>query len=209
MTKIPKLLVWLAGGLTLFTMMFSVVSPVEAQSAISINANDGSCTPQNAPHGVGYYMVKKGETAQVIANKFHVSLDTVLSMNPGVSFTRGTVIQLPAVEGPWDNALLCSTVARFPATGGTLAQAGGVAVTGATSSSASSAASVGKKCGDPAPFGTGFYYVQKGETPQVIANKFHITLDQVLTLNPGASFRRGTAVTLPAVEGPWNNQMCP
>jgi LysM repeat protein len=66
-----------------------------------------ACPLGDAPEGYGWYKIIKGETPQSIAAKFNVPLDTVLLLNEGYSFNRGSILLLPAAEGPWNNEILC------------------------------------------------------------------------------------------------------
>jgi len=220
MLKHPKYYVGLGIVLAILVVAAVSVSPVQAQSVVESGTSALPCTPPTAPSGFGYYVVQKGETPQSIANKFGVPLSTVLSLNTGASFNRNTIILLPSVEGPWNNALLCSTTAAYPSiskanltpVSAAIPVTGSSGTSSATTSLPMTVTTSTTSCTPPsAPTGYGFYVIQKGDTPQSIANKFGVPLSTVLSLNTSATYNRGSIILMPSVEkaGLWNNaQLC-
>jgi LysM repeat protein len=201
MKKTTRFILWLASTLAVFAMAFAPAGSVFAQ------ANNNDCTPGKAPHGLGYYVVQKGESAASIASKFHLDVQDVLFLNSGASFSRGSFVLLPSTEAPgmWDNQLFCNATAQA-ARSSAMASAGGIPVTGGKAGT--TAATVNTTCEAlKAPKGLGYYVVGKGETAASIARKFGVSLEDVLLNNSNTSFARGRLILLPSAEAPgmWNN----
>lgn len=157
-------------------------------SEFKIKKGNPQCPLPPAEHGMGYYPIEKGDSLKSVAQKFRVPVATILELNPDTPFTPGQILVLPAAEGPWDNEKVCPENVTY--------------LKDYTFGSKKRACPLGA-----APDGYGWYKIIKGETPQSIAAKFNVPLDTVLLLNQGYSFNRGSIILLPAVEGPWNNEI--
>jgi LysM repeat protein len=87
--------------LTLYTLLFLglmiiVSTPCSAQDNVN---NARIATPTVKTVGNIVYEIKRGETLYGIAKRYDVSLDDILSVNPGVtSFKAGTKIKIPVLQ---------------------------------------------------------------------------------------------------------------
>jgi LysM repeat protein len=236
MSKPVKFLVWSVLLTIIFIEAFVLVSPAYAAMVIaSVSDNVDAvihpapkpvevilqpvaqkltCPLGKPPHGLGYYPVHDGETAQIIADKFHIAVTQVITLNPDAAFHSGEIIYLPAVEGPWDNGALCPDTTTTTTTG---AASTALSTTPApTSTVAQTVTSWRLPKGNsqcplaPAGHAMGYYPIHKGETLQEISAKFRVPVKTILELNPNTPFERGKVLVLPAAEGPWDNgYVCP
>jgi LysM repeat protein len=131
--------------------------------------------------GATSYTVKSGDTLAGIAAGFGVSLEDLRAANPnidGSTLSIGQSVRLPAAsEAPAAAATAEPTKAAATPTEG--------ATTAATATEAAPAAT-------PAPAATGTpvsvgqtYAVVEGDIPLTIAEKFGITVEELMAANPG------------------------
>jgi len=127
--------------------------------------------------GATSYTVKDGDTLAGIAAKFGVSLDDLRAANPNVDPSRlsvGTSLKLPAP--PADAQTPAPT--KPAATATSAAQATEPPATGPPAATETAAPITPTSLGQT-------YTVQAGDIPATIAQKFGITVEELMAANPG------------------------
>lgn len=139
----------------------------------------------------GRYTIKSGDTLSAIAASFGVTLDDLLTANPGINPTAlraGDTIHLPDTTG--------AAPTPRPQTSPTAVTATEVPPTAAPATEAPPLptntplppppAETPAPGATPTPASLGqTYTVQSGDIPETIAAKFGITVDALLAANPG------------------------
>jgi len=121
------------------------------------------------PGGGASYTVKDGDTLAGIAARFGVSLEDLRDANPNVDASRLSIGQ---------------TVKLPPATGAPPAATPTPAATEAPAPATVAAPTVAAPTSTPSSLGQ-TYVVQDGDIPVRIAEKFGITVEELLAANPG------------------------
>ena len=144
--------------------------------------------------GGSTYVIKSGDTLAAIASRFGVSIDDLETVNPGINAQNlhaGDSLRLPS---------------------GTAAQPTAAAPTAAPPTQAPAPAATNTPAPPPpteapaAPTatpaqGATTYTVQAGDIPVTIAQKFGITVEELLAANPGLDPRNmhvGDVINIPA-----------
>jgi LysM repeat protein len=165
----------------------------------------------------GRYTIKSGDTLSAIAASFGVTLDDLLSANPGIDPTglrAGDTIRLPDTTAP-------PPTAAAPKTSPTPAAATAVLPTEPPATAPPATEPPAPPTDTPAPAlptdtpAPGVtptpsslgqtYTVQAGDIPETIAAKFGITIDALLAANPGidpTNLQIGQVLVIPPKPNP-------
>jgi peptidoglycan DL-endopeptidase LytF len=145
------------------------------------------------PGGGSSYTVKDGDTLAGIASRFGVSLDDLRAANPninGAALSIGQSLRLPAASG------VAAPAATLPASTPVPA-ATGVPATATQPPPVETPVPVATET--PVSVGQTYTVVQ-GDIPETIAQKFGITVDELLAANPGlnpTSMHIGDVLVIP------------
>jgi len=145
-------------------------------------------------NGYDTYIVARGDTLKKLATRFGTSVDTLLSLNTGITNVnliyegqrlvvpsgRGVPVPPPSTGGQTYYAVKGDTLRKIAAKFNTTVDA---ILKVNTQISNPNLIYVGQAITIPADVST--YLVQKGDTLRIIANKFGTTVDSLLALNPG------------------------
>jgi peptidoglycan endopeptidase LytE len=149
-------------------------------------------------NGYDTYVVVRGDTLKSLANRFGTSVDTLLSLNKGITNVnliyegqrlvvpsgRGVPVTPPPTNPPPANGQL-----YYAQSGDTLRK-----IAAKFNTSVDAILKVNPQITNPnliyvgqaisIPVGVSTYAVQRGDSLRIIANKFGTTVDSLLTLNP-------------------------
>jgi len=143
------------------------------------------------PGGGASYTVKEGDTLAGIAARFGVSLADLQDANPNIDASKlsiGQTVKLPATS---DAAGAASTPAPAPTKEPATSAAATATEPPATAAAAPATAAAAPATATPAPAETSTpaslgqtYVVQDGDIPVKIAEKFGVTVEELLAANP-------------------------
>ena len=166
-----------------------------AETATPAAGAVGTATPAAGAAGTTTPAATGGGGQGAYANNPNALLREFVKYNPNLKLKNGSTVTVPA---------------GIPQTGG-VSQSAGAPGQAAGQAQGQAVRLVSQHGCPSAPAGSGFYISQGGESFQSIANKFGVTVQQVMDRNPGVlSVSRGQVVMLPGVEAPgkWNLQLC-
>jgi LysM repeat protein len=153
------------------------------------------------PGGGKGYTIQAGDTLAAVAERFSISLEELLAANPGIdpaSLHAGDVVRLPAgvEEAPPTNTPNVTATKAPPTATPTVR-----VVIEPTEAPPTEPAAEGTPTLPP---GAQTYVVQAGDIPVTIAEKFGITVEELLAANPGIDPRGlqiGQVLIIPAPAG--------
>lgn len=148
------------------------------------------------PGGGSTYTIKSGDTLADIAERFGVSLEDLLAANPGIN---------PSALHTGDSVNLPSGTDAAPAASATQtpAEPGETPEPAPTSEPAPTEEPAPDPVNTPAT-GAQTYVVESGDFPGTIAEKFGITVAELLAANPGinpTNLQIGQVLNIPAPSG--------
>ena len=176
------------------------------------------------PGTTGRYTIKSGDTLSAVAAAFGVSLEDLLAANPGIDpqgLRSGDTIRLPETTAAAPTARPATSPTRAPATA---APATDVPATTAPATATAPATEAPPLPSDtpsapppppvetPGPGATPTvasvgqtYVVQAGDFPATIAQKFGVSLEDLLAANPGidpTNLQVGQVIVIPPKPNP-------